>query len=201
MKDIISLSSEISATHCAPRRMSTLSDISSSMLSLETIEGGHQYWIGDLLNFAEEKFGEAYANLVAPDRAEAWRQYKWVCRRVPRAIRDGVWGYSYARWLAPLSATKQKEIIKENPEKISVKEFRLRIKNHKVVAEIIEPKYLKIEMFGFDMKLTTSGGVITVDYEGRKVSGRIHSDVQETLKLDDILPSEKADESTGENGE
>lgn len=78
----------------------------------ELSEGCLPFWLGDLLNEVEMRYGETYAQLIdaLPGyRIETLRNYKWVCSRVTPDMR--------LRVQAPVTFTACRTVAGLEPEK------------------------------------------------------------------------------------
>lgn len=53
----------------------TYEEWSEKLTQLRIMEGAVQWWIGDLLNYGEPRYGEKYAQAVDETQAETWRRY------------------------------------------------------------------------------------------------------------------------------
>lgn len=61
-----------------------------------------RFWLGDALNYGEQRYGETFAQATAvlPIEPDTLQQYMWVARSIPRSMRrDGV-GWSHYRHIA-----------------------------------------------------------------------------------------------------
>ncbi len=58
-----------------------------------------QLWWGDFLNWAEEKLGEEYAQVVPEDiDTSSLLRWKWVCKKVPQSIRCRMANLKYSHF-------------------------------------------------------------------------------------------------------
>lgn len=111
--DISILAGEISPIHWHPESDIDFERFADACHALQQIESGHQYWIGDALIYGKEKYGEEYAQAIPDGKADTWRQYEWVCSRVPVEIRKHLTGYAQARIMARLTLERQQALVRE----------------------------------------------------------------------------------------
>lgn len=88
------------------------------------------WWVGDFLNYAEKEYEDKYLQFV-PDgnKADTWRQYKWVSERIPIDYRRPELSWSHHRVVAKLElvhVAKYLEIAVN--QKLSKSELEHRIK-------------------------------------------------------------------------
>lgn len=81
--------------------------------TLREIDGCVQWWIGDWLNFGEEKYGEKYAQALDETDYEygSLRNMKWVASKIPYHARRDKLSYSIHQEVAPLDAKDQEKIL------------------------------------------------------------------------------------------
>lgn len=84
-------------------------------------------WIGDALNFGQDKFGELYSQVLEttgydPDTIS---HYQSVMRRVPRENRFSGLSYSHYRLVSKMSHELQREALKQaNDQRLSVRQLK-----------------------------------------------------------------------------
>ena len=122
MDQLTLLQGEIDSRHWSPPEDFDYESMQQSIEAISDIETGVQYWIGDALIFAEKRFGDQYLQFIPEDKAETWRQYKWVCERVNLAMRRQMKSFAHARSIAKLDYADQQKLAKE----INLKEITSR---------------------------------------------------------------------------
>jgi len=82
---------------------------------LSVAEAALPWWLGAWVNLGEELFGEraAQAAQFADVQVDTVKQYAWVERRVPEAIRDPELSFSHHREVADLPPVEQRRWIKQ----------------------------------------------------------------------------------------
>lgn len=154
------------------------------------------YWIGDLLNEVEFRYGETYAQLIDafPNlKVDTLRHYKWVCGKVPAGTRIRVWTrvhrkadrlripFTHSRLVAGMASLELREealqMAMENDW--STRELREWLSLREQVAPLFEPKPV----------VTTEGPVKTTISIGGK---ELEAEVTYTTSVDPG-PLEKLD--------
>lgn len=77
--------------------------------TLQTIGGAINWWVGDWLNYGEQRYGETYTQAI---EATGWglehlKQCKWVAGRVEKCTRVHDLSYTHHRHVAHLTAAEQ----------------------------------------------------------------------------------------------
>jgi hypothetical protein len=150
----------------------------NSLSNLERIESGHQYWIGDALLFARDKFGESFAQMVPAGKEETWKQYMWVASRVPNQIRDLLPTYTHARVLASLDFNKINDFVEAQDNlSVSVNDFKGLVKEFKSpaidikpdekeeVTQVTKPSSSPNEPVGFNIEIDDRVLMVTIDFQ------------------------------------
>lgn len=77
--------------------------------SLRQAEGAIQFWIGDWLNYGEQKYGEMYAQALDNTDCEyqTLRNYKYVADRVELSLRKDNLSFNHHATVAPLEPEEQ----------------------------------------------------------------------------------------------
>ena len=122
------LSGKLDAYHWQPPVKYKPADMQDALSVLESIEVGHQYWIGDALIFAKDKFGEEFTQMIPEGKEETWRQYLWVCERVCPAIRRCLAGYTHARLIARVSHEEQEDLVATGIKGMTSRELDQKVK-------------------------------------------------------------------------
>ena len=103
---------------------------------LQLMEGSVQWWIGDWLNFGEQKYGEKYAQAVdASDgtgkSVDTLRAYQWVAERVPVVRRRTNLPWSHHREVAQLDPREQNALLASAEQGgWSIKEIRSAVRHY-----------------------------------------------------------------------
>jgi len=118
---------DLSIHHWQPVPELAFEDFQTAFNTLESIESAHQYWIGDALNAAKEKFGEEFTQLI-PEGKEHWKKYMWVCESVPVDIRQQLSNYSQARTVAKLDYKEQIQLCKNKAAQMTARELSDEVK-------------------------------------------------------------------------
>lgn len=82
--------------------------------TFQTIQKSLNWWLGDYLNFGEQKFGETYTQAVeATGRAvESLMKYKAVAERVPKEIRQETLGWVHHFYVAYIDADQRGDMLR-----------------------------------------------------------------------------------------
>ncbi len=102
--------------------------------TLRTIKGSLFWWIGDWLNFGEQKWGEMYAQALETTNYDyaTLADAKWVASRVELSRRRETLSWSHHRDVAALEAEKQEIWLdKADKNQWSRAELREAIRNKK----------------------------------------------------------------------
>lgn len=94
---------------------------------LAVITKGVMFWIGDWLNFGENRYGEKYSQALEMGlfEIETLRNVSWVCRKVPAAVRRFNLSFGHHTEVAPLDLEKQGEYLERaEREQLTVMELR-----------------------------------------------------------------------------
>lgn len=98
--------------------------------ALGAMARGHQWWVGDLLVYGEQQFGEEFAQLEAelelePRTAANWR---WVADKVAATRRREDLSWSHHAEVARLKPNQQKALLAwAADEHATVRELRIRV--------------------------------------------------------------------------
>lgn len=111
---------------------------------LNKIEGSVQWWRGDLLNFAEQKYGQMYSQFLDEDKRNysTLRIQKWVASKFELLRRRNNLSWSHHYEVADLEPEEQDELLDRaedegwNRNKMR-KQVRL-FKQHKLIAANVE---------------------------------------------------------------
>jgi hypothetical protein len=98
--------------------------------SLGAMARGHQWWIGDLLVYGEEQFGEEFAQIEAELELEPRTagNYRWVADKVAATRRRDDLSWSHHAEVARLKPAAQKTLLKwAADEKATVRDLRIRV--------------------------------------------------------------------------
>lgn len=105
----------------------SFSDWEAIVATLSNVEGALQWWIGDALNFGEDKFGEAYAQAVDPEKVgysnKTLSNLKYVAGAIPASRRRENVAWSKHAEVASLPEEAQEKIL-DRAESLSVKQVR-----------------------------------------------------------------------------
>lgn len=101
---------------------------------IKKAEGSVHFWIGDWLNYGEQKWGEMYSQAMDATEYEygTLRDDKWLSKSIQLSERSDNLGVGQARLIAPLPEEEKKywsEEIKKEP--IPVRELKKKIKERK----------------------------------------------------------------------
>ncbi len=105
--------------------------------------GAVHFWIGDLLNYGEQKWGEMYTQAMEMTGFDykTLADDKYVANKVPISRRRENLSFSSHREVASLSPEKQEEFLeKADREGLHSKEIRALVQG-KRIEELIKPKY------------------------------------------------------------
>ena len=111
---------------------------------LNKIEGSVQWWRGDLLNFAEQKYGQMYSQFLDEDNRnyQTLRIQKYVASRLEMFRRRNILSWSHHAEVAGLEPPEQDELLDKAEDKgWSFREMRKQVrlfKQHKLIAANIE---------------------------------------------------------------
>lgn len=80
---------------------------------VERIESGVMWWLGDLLNYGENAYGEAFSQVLNASgyREGTLRNAKWVAASVPASRRREAIPFSLHQEVASLTPAKQDEYL------------------------------------------------------------------------------------------
>jgi hypothetical protein len=83
--------------------------------TLQAIDGSINWWVGDWLNFGEQKYGEMYAQAI---NATGWaiqrlKDAKWVAAAIQRSLRQEQLSWTHHRHVAHLPEDKQRHFLQE----------------------------------------------------------------------------------------
>jgi len=85
------------------------------LVTLKRVGRSIQLWIGDLLNYSEDRFGEVVAQFLEEWEYGTLANWAWVARKVTPELRQAVTPrgevlhYEHYRTVAPLPPAEQKE--------------------------------------------------------------------------------------------
>ena len=102
----------------------------AAVLVVQELRDRCQFWLGDLLNYGEKRWGETYAQAAEQSgyTEESLANMKWVADRVESSLRNDNLSYSHHVAVAPLAADEQKEWLdKAENEGLNVKQLRAAI--------------------------------------------------------------------------
>lgn len=75
-----------------PNRKLSLADWGAAVEKLAAVNDVIHFWIGDLINYGERKYGETYAQWLDLFAYSTVSRDAWVCREIPRKIRRSPFG-------------------------------------------------------------------------------------------------------------
>lgn len=116
----------------------TFEDWQTAFRQLSTMQGALAWWIGDALNFGENRFGEKYAQAVdATGYKESWlRNCCWVASKVDLSLRSDNLSFAHHQLVAPLELPAQKKWIEAaEKHRLTVRALRYSIANGRVLTD------------------------------------------------------------------
>ena len=77
--------------------------------SIKDFHAASQFWLGDLLLFAEQSYGEEYTQVLddTEEEEQALRNFKWVANKVKASTRVDALTWSHHREVAKLEPEEQ----------------------------------------------------------------------------------------------
>lgn len=118
---------ELEAQHGGELTLEEARDVAQA---LGAMARGHQWWIGDLLVYSEDKFGEEFAQLEAELELEPRTagNYRYVAAAVAPSRRREDLSWSHHAEVARLKPAQQKSMLKWAAEEAAtVRELRIRV--------------------------------------------------------------------------
>lgn len=118
---------QFTATGLVVQGQPTFEQCETMINRLHIVKDAVQMWLGDLLNYMEERWGEAYAQVVdGLDYAEgSLNNYQRVARQVPPPLRNEALTYNHYAAVAPLPQEKQAYWLnRAAEEKLSTRSLR-----------------------------------------------------------------------------
>lgn len=104
------------------------------IVQLKSIQGAIQWWLGDLLNYGEARYGETYSQVLDATEYEyqTLANFKYVAGRIPPERRKKSLSFSHHVEVASLEPPLQEELLREAENLgLSTKELRKRVKEVK----------------------------------------------------------------------
>ena len=106
----ISLREYIGRTGLQITRVISWDEAQAFTASIDDLESGLQFGIGDWLEYCEQTFGENYAQLIPEGKESSWLVYKWVASRVKN--RSGKLSWTHHRVVAGLLTERQEVYLR-----------------------------------------------------------------------------------------
>jgi hypothetical protein len=103
--------------------------------TLETMQGAIQWWIGDWLNYGEQRYGETYTQALDASKYsyETLANIKWVAKSIESSLRSESLSWSHHKEIAPLPKRKQSYFISlAQEERLSVSSLKKAINVKKI---------------------------------------------------------------------
>jgi hypothetical protein len=113
---------------------------------LRYIDGAVKWWIGDWLNYGENRWGEKYSQALESTEYEyqTLADAAWVAKQVDISLRNEKLSWSHHRMVAPLEPQDQQKILDTAvTEKLTVRETQELVRTHnrnKQLASIPQPE-------------------------------------------------------------
>ncbi|MFH1486533.1 MAG: hypothetical protein ABIH46_10710 [Chloroflexota bacterium] len=85
--------------------------------ALETMAGAIQLWMGDLLNYGEQAYGEKYSQFLDTRAYGTLATWAWVARKVDFYTRSEQLPFEHHRKVAPLPPPEQERLLREAEKK------------------------------------------------------------------------------------
>jgi hypothetical protein len=123
----------VTPTGFVPDEAVTLEKAEAVLVALVNVESACPWWIGDLLNWSEQTFGESWSQMLVPLTQVQWdtvRRYKQVAAAYPPAKRVEGATFSHHRELMLLPIDQRERwlarVVAENLSVREVKQLRYR---------------------------------------------------------------------------
>lgn len=107
---------ELTATGLQIAENVTYEEWESKLQQLRVMEGAIQWWIGDMLNYADHKWGEKYASAVDPTEANTWANYASISQRYDFSMRIEKLTWTHHRIAAPVEEPRRSELLEKAAE-------------------------------------------------------------------------------------
>jgi hypothetical protein len=111
-------------------------------LSLRRMEKGIQFWLGDWLNYGENKWGEKYSQAVDQTDYEyqTLADFKYVAGKIQFSFRNEKLSFTHHRQVAALEPAEQKKWLDiAEKESLNVHHLRNKIRKEKADGSAPEP--------------------------------------------------------------
>jgi hypothetical protein len=116
----------------------SFADWQTAFRQLSTMQGALAWWIGDALNFGENRYGEKYAQAVeATGYKETYlKNCCWVSERVEKSLRSDFLSHAHHQIVAPLEPQAQKKWLAAAKEHgLSCRALRYSIANGRILTD------------------------------------------------------------------
>lgn len=99
--------------------------------TLKAMEKALQFWLGDLLNYGEQAYGQKYSQFLDIRDVGTLRNYAWVANKVDASLRNDTLTWDHHRRVAALPPSEQAEWLqKAEAEHLSARQL------HREIAEV-----------------------------------------------------------------
>lgn len=98
---------------------------------LKDIHGSIMFWLGDWLNYGENRYGETYAQAVEVSgySPQTLADAKWVASRIKPSFRNETLSFAHHRAVAPLNQKDQSKWLKKaQADKLTSSVLRLAVR-------------------------------------------------------------------------
>lgn len=116
---------------------------------LQTVERSIQWWIGDWLNYGEQKWGEMYSQAIQDELGEKYQtlaNYKWVAKQVQFSMRMENLSWNHHQAVAKLPPDEQVEwLTKAEAEGLSYRDMARTIQDiGEGMTDNTPPSYIEV---------------------------------------------------------
>jgi len=118
---------------------------------IKKAEGSVKFWVGDWLNYGEQKYGEMYTQALDATDYEygTLKNDKWIASKVEKSRRRDNLSYGHHQEVAQLEPKEQEKMLKiAEKDELSIQELRVFIKEKKLDDKFDDIDDRKITPYG-----------------------------------------------------
>jgi len=113
-----------------PSTQITIDECGAWLEGVRNVEEALPLAIGDVLNLAEQWYGDAWTQVIPEDK-QSWQKYKWVAAAVPFGNRIAGLSYAHYRTVAALDVETQRDLL----ERTAAEGWSTRVLSREVKGE------------------------------------------------------------------
>jgi hypothetical protein len=128
----------LTATGMIAIKDATFDEWSSALQWTQRVNDAVQFWVGDLLEYGEAKWGEKYSQALDTTELhiQTLRNAAWVARQIPPNRRRAALSFSHHEAVAPLDPEQQEYWLKRSEhDNLTRDQLRIAIRQAKAASE------------------------------------------------------------------